>query len=161
MNKQQRQWQKSCIQRGFSLVELMVVVAIIGILASMALPRFRIFQAKARQSEAKSNLAQIYTLEQAYYGENDAYVALPAMGFTGAACDAPNALGFLLDGCDKIRYTYEVQVGNNGATFTATATSGDGNDNRVLRGCPAETWTMNEKKQLTPPGANDVTRCNN
>lgn len=154
--------------RGFSLVELMVVVAIIGILASLALPRFRIFQAKARQSEAKSTLAQIYTLEQAYYGEFDLYVALTARGFQGGGCTGndPNDLGFLLDGCDanaatnKVRYSYAVAITNGGAGFNATATSGAGAANRVLAGCPAETWTMTHQKILTV--ANDVTRtCNN
>ena len=154
--------------RGFSLVELMVVVAIIGILASLALPRFRIFQAKARQSEAKSTLAQIYTLEQAYYGEFDTYVPLTARGFQGNACagNEPNELGFLLDGCDgeaktnKVRYSYAVELTDGGAGFNATATSGDGPANRVLAGCPAETWTMTHQKILTV--ANDVTKaCNN
>ncbi|RYZ83235.1 MAG: prepilin-type N-terminal cleavage/methylation domain-containing protein, partial [Proteobacteria bacterium] len=54
---------------GFSLIELMIVVAIIGILASIAVPNFKKFQVKARQSEAKSQLTSLYTAEKAFEGE--------------------------------------------------------------------------------------------
>ena len=56
-------------KKGFTLIELMIVVAIIGILAAIAIPNFLKFQAKARQSEAKTNLAGIATAEIAYYAE--------------------------------------------------------------------------------------------
>ena len=47
--------------RGFTLIELMIVVAIIGILAAIAIPNFLRFQARARQSEANSNLKTLFT----------------------------------------------------------------------------------------------------
>ncbi len=56
-------------KKGFTLIELMIVVAIIGILAAIAIPNFLKFQAKARQSEAKTNLASIATTEIAYFAE--------------------------------------------------------------------------------------------
>jgi type IV pilus assembly protein PilA len=61
------------IQKGFTLIELMIVVAIIGLLAALAIPNFIKFQAKARQSEAKSNLKAAFTAEKAYYGDKQTY----------------------------------------------------------------------------------------
>lgn len=60
-------------QAGFSLVELMVVVAIIGILASLAIPSIGKYMAKARQSEAKTQLSSLYTAEKAFYAEYTTY----------------------------------------------------------------------------------------
>lgn len=62
-------------QAGFSLVELMVVVAIIGILAAMSVGGVSKQIAKARQSEAKTNLSALYTAEQVFISEFAAYTS--------------------------------------------------------------------------------------
>ncbi len=54
--------------RGFSLVELMIVVAIIGLLSSIAIPNFQKFQARSKTTEAKLQLAAVYTAEASFYG---------------------------------------------------------------------------------------------
>jgi len=59
--------------KGFSLVELMVVVAIIGILAAIAVPNYQKFTAKSKQTEAKSNLSAIYSAERAFFAEWQTY----------------------------------------------------------------------------------------
>ncbi len=67
---------------GFSLVELMVVVAIIGILASIAVPNFQRFQARARQSEAKTNLGSYFQAARATHVEYGFYPGnFPATGW--------------------------------------------------------------------------------
>lgn len=69
--------------QGFTLVELMIVVAIIGILASIAIPNYQKFQAKARQSEAKLKLAGLYTSQKSYQVESTTYsTCLPGIGFS-------------------------------------------------------------------------------
>ncbi len=62
--------------KGFTLIELMIVVAIIGILAAIAIPNFITFQARSKQSEAKVNLKSLYTAERSFYQEKDRYSSL-------------------------------------------------------------------------------------
>ena len=82
-------------QKGFTLIELMIVVAIIGILAVIAVPNFQKFQARAKQSEAKTNLKGIYTAKVANFQASDTYVChnncfcdWQLDGGVGAAADA-------------------------------------------------------------------------
>ena len=69
-------------ESGFTLVELMIVVAIIGVLSAVAVPNFKKYQAKAKTSEAKVQLAAAYTAEQAFFGDFGIYhTCLAYMGF--------------------------------------------------------------------------------
>ena len=73
-------------QEGFTLVELMVVVAIIGILASIALPQYSKFQARSRQSEARISLGAIFTAEQGFASEQNTYtLCLKQIGYDPSA----------------------------------------------------------------------------
>jgi type IV pilus assembly protein PilA len=72
-------------QEGFTLIELMIVVAIIGILAAIAIPNFLQYQMKSRQSEAKTNLQAIKTSEVAFQGERGCYIGVQPEGAPATA----------------------------------------------------------------------------
>ncbi len=111
-------WTLDRNQKGFTLIELMIVVAIIGILAAIAIPNFLKYQAKSRQAEAKINLAGIYVAETSYFGEQARYGSFAEVGF--ALMGSAN------------RYTYRSGAGgvaggvNTGAAGVDTINAGVG-----------------------------------
>ena len=105
------------MSKGFSIVEAMVIVTIIGILVTLGYSRFNHHIAKTRQAEAKYNLNHLAVLQEAYALEHNKYFVLKPIGLKqhggGYAClpAAPgegmrNDLGFRPKNCKELRYEY-------------------------------------------------------
>jgi type IV pilus assembly protein PilA len=159
-------------QGGFTLVELMMVTGIIGILASIAIPTFMQYQARARQSEARTSLGAIYMGEHVYFVEEGRYGSIGeirytltgtrrytfrtgAAGIAGGANANVTAPGATQDTINASVGTVEAEGATVAMTsttsFTATAAGNVDADATVDR------WTVNELRQgLQIAESNDV-----
>lgn len=157
-------WQN---QKGFTLIELMIVVAIIGILAAIAIPNFLTYQAKSKQSEAKVGLGAIATSAIAYNAE--------VTGTPTYVVSSIGQIGYAVTGTP--RYSFWYQVGSGNASFPGSSVDTTGCDrSTVSTNAPVasatgftatakgqvdsdnycDEWTINDIKALANP-QNDVT----
>ena len=142
--------------RGFTLIELMIVVAIIGILASIAVPNFMKFQARARQAEAKTNLKAVFGVVKAYWGEAGTFKC-GACGwqtdknlynyYMSAAATVTNGSKGCVQGTPTANQTDGVAGTSGGFTTTAAG--------NIDADTTCDTWSINDSNDLQN-GVNDV-----
>ena len=104
-------------QYGFTLIELMIVVIIIGILASIAIPAYQRYVTESRRTEAQAHLIELSTVLERYYSDRNTYVGFP-IG-VGVGNMFPN---FLPRDAVAADATYNLNLLTTATTYTITAT---------------------------------------
>jgi len=146
------------IKGGFTLIELMIVVAIIGILAAIAIPNFLSYQARSKQSEVKADLGGIFTSELAFFSEFNRFSGFTEIHYftvsgstqrytdramptdpTGTSTGTPDVLA---PGSGPTAENSMTVAGSSATSFTATATGNVDTDSTL------DQWHVNDAHHM-------------
>jgi type IV pilus assembly protein PilA len=176
------------LQKGFTLIELMIAVAIIGILSAIAIPTFTKVQARSKQSEVKANLKAIFTAQRAFFQEKNHFS--PMAGEVGFEAERNNRYAYFLSAGSTLEdrststitqattYTgIQVDTFKYGSTYAQTyAATACGTEPEVvdaparfvataqgnIDGDPTiDEWSISSESRVFTPGANCTADLNN
>jgi prepilin-type N-terminal cleavage/methylation domain-containing protein len=124
-------------EKGFTLIELMLVVTIIGIIAAIAIPKYANYQCKSKQTEARKSLGSMAKMQEAFFAEYSEY-----------SLDK-GQIGFGIKPSGEAYYEYEI------LEATEDAWKGRANGKTAIFGTPTDIWTIDQSLILT----NDTNGC--
>ena len=113
-------------ESGFTLIELMIVIAIIGILAAIAIPQFSAYRARSYNSSAQADLRNAATAQEAYFVDEDTYTdsLTTLIGATYGLYTSKGVSLFITSGADNQHYTMSSYHPSGTATYSLAGPGG-------------------------------------
>jgi len=146
------QTMKQSVQKGFTLIELMIVVAIIGILAALAIPAYTDYTIKSRVSEGASLVGSAKTAIEVYWSENGTMIKQDGSGdiidnnevdFTSQSAQYVSSVNILDDGSDSPIIVVALRSGTAKLGGTADGSNTGGADAGCFEYIPTRTVGSN------------------
>lgn len=132
----------ACHYRGFTVVELMLVLILVSIVATIALPGYQSFVRKARRAEALETLYRIQVAQEKWRSSNNAYGSLADLGFNATTRSGRYNLAVNLPASPGDQTAY---------TATATAVAGSSQVNDAAGSVSCATLTINQDEPVYSP----------
>jgi len=113
-------------EKGFTLIELMIVIAIIGILAAIAIPQFAAYRVRAYNSSANADLRNLCTAQEAYFVDEQTYAANGRLGLLISDYGATTSKGvtMTINSSSATFYNMEASHSSGDATYTVRGPGG-------------------------------------
>ena len=135
--------------KGYSLIELMVIVAVLGIIASIAVPSYRSYMMRAQRADATAALLALRSAQEKFFLQNSRYVTsvadMTAAKPAGLGLGATSEHGY---------YAITIAAGATPNSYVATATAAGGQ----TADSSCQTFTINESG-VRGSGPNGITTC--
>lgn len=138
------------LQRGVTLIELITVMVVIAILASIAIPSYRSYLLRAQRTDATRTLLRVQAAQEKFFVQNNRYA-------NQLAAPSPDGLG-IPPVSDNGFYDIAIQLPADGVSYTATAAPHPGGGQTDDVKCRVFTVDHNLRKSAHDGAGNDVTR---